>query len=329
MFYDVYYSLDARLVLSFIVCTLAPSGDRDPEMYILKSSEQSLVVDLKVALTHGLTVLLYVDELSSADRFSDGDKAFLSRMLLREFDGGGGGAVLHLDDDGSSILGNSKLQLYLVIRGTVGSLMRASGSVAGAGSFLDALGVSMSLDSYVVDLELKDTALEKSMRNFVMAHERPDYQISYKSLLTDLALHEEDLEANREKMLEYALDPKNPSLLLAKDLLGTLMESEAAELAAKEQIREAKKNIHISNQQVLPYKLLSECASIMLTSIQRLSHTLQYFSLHVSEFEKTLADVIKEYKVVKVADNVLSIKAHVIHLKSQFMLRVYQKLQVR
>lgn len=287
------------------------------------------MVELKTALTHGLTVLLYVDELSSADRFSDGDKVFLSRILLREFGGGDEGAVLHLDDDGSGILINPKLQLYLVIRGTISSLVRTSGSIAGTSSFLDALGVSVSLDSCVVDLELKDTALEKSMRNFVMAHERPDYQISYKSLLTDLALHEEDLEASQEKMLEYALDPKNPSLLLAKDLLRTLEESEVAEVAAKERIREAKKNIHISNQQVVPYKLLSECASIMLTSIQRLSRSLQYFSLHVSEFERMLADVISECKVVKVADNVLSIKAHVIHLKSQFMLRVYHKLQVR
>lgn len=283
--------------------------------------------DLKTAMTRGLTVLLYVDELSSADHYSDKDKAFFSRLLLRDFGEGSDGFVLRFSD-GSSIPVDSTLQLYVVIRATVKTFMRANG-IAGVGSFL-MLGVSVPLDSCVVDLELKEAALEKNLRNFVMAHERPDYQISYKSLLTDLALHEEDLEANQEKMLKYTLDPNNQSLLLAKDLLSTIKDSEASEIAAREQIREAKRNIHISNQQIVPYKLLSESASVMLDSIQKLSHTLQYFSLHVSEFEKMLSDVIKEYNAFfKVSDNASSIKAHVIHLKSQLMLRVYQKLQVR
>lgn len=219
------------------------------------------------------------------------------------------------------------LQLYLVIRGTLQRTVQGDGT-AGLSSFLAALGVAVSLDSCVVDIELKDTALEKNLRNFVMAHERPDYQISYKSLLTDLALHEEDLEANQEKVLEYTLDPKNASLLLAKDLLSIIKESEASEIASREQIGESKRNIHVSNQQVVPYKHLSEYARVMLSSIQKISCTLRYFSLHVSDFEKMLSDVIKEYKV-KVSDNISSIKAHVIHLKNQLVLRVFQKLQVR
>lgn len=278
-------------------------------------------------MTRSLTILLYVDELSSEEQYSEEDKAFLSKLLLRDFDEGVDGLVLRLGD-GSSILVDSSLQLYMVIRGTVKSIVRANG-IAGVGSVQVAPGVLVSLDSCVVDLELKEAALEKHMRNFIMAHKRPDYQVSYKSLLTDLALHEEDLEANQEKMLEYTLDPKNESLLFAEDLLSTIKDSEASEIAAREQIREAKRNIHISNQQIVPYKLLSESASAMLDSIQKLSHALQYFSMHVTEFENMLSDVIKEHKAIKVSDNASSIKAHVIHLNTQVMLRVYQKLQVR
>lgn len=270
-----------------------------------------------------------MDELRSADQYSDEDKAFLSSLLLRNFDKSdeGDGHMLCLFDE-SSIPVNSDLQLYMVIRGTIRSVIQADGT-AGFCSFFVALGITVSLDSCIVDIELKDAALEKNLRNFVIAHERPDYQISSKSLLTDLALHEEDLEAGQEKILEYTLDPKNESLLLAKDLLSIIKESEASELAAWEQIREAKRNIRISNQQVVPYKLLSDYASVMLSTIQKISYALQYFSLDVSEFEKMLSDVIREYKVFKISDNISSIKAHVIHLKNQLVLRVYQKLQVR
>lgn len=231
--------------------------------------------------------------------------------------------MLRLFDESTTPV-HSELQLYVVIRGTIKSAVRGEG----LSSFLATLGISVSLDSCVVDIELKDDALEKNLRNFVMAHERPDYQISYKSLMTDLTLHEEDLETSQEKILEYTLDPKNRSLLLAKDLLSTIKESEASEIAAREQISEAKRNVHISNQQVLPYKLLSEYASVMLSSIQKISYALQYFSLHASDFEKMLSDVIKQCKV-KVSDNIASVKAHIIHLKNQLVLRVFQKLQVK
>lgn len=282
-------------------------------------------------MDRGHTVLLYVDELNSAEDYSDEHKAFLSRLLLRDFEesgvggGVGGGVVLRLLDESITPV-HSGLQLYIVIRGTIKSAVRGDGSL-GLSSFLGALGIAVALDSCVVDIELKETALERNLRNLVMAHERPDYQISYKSLMTDLTLHEGDLEASQEKILEYALDPKNESLLLAEDLLSTIKESESSEIAAREQIGEARRNIHISNQQVVPYRLLSEYASVLLGSIQKISYALGYFSLHVSDFEKMLSGVINEYKV-KVSDNSSSIKAHVLHLKNQLVLRVFQKLQV-
>ena len=289
------------------------------KVHVLGLSDQFLMDVLRTAVVQGSTILLHMDDDTSAVKYSEEDTSFLARLLRRDFDRSTGKESLF------DTAVNPSLQVYIVIRGTISSVQGSDDTM-----WLNShLKIPLSLDSYVVDIELKEAALEKNLLHVLIAHERPDHQILYKSLLTDLALHEDELEANRERMLKYVLDAKNDSLLIAKDLLDTISDCEAAELAAQEQIREAKKNLHASSQQVVPYKSLSQYAGCMLRCIQKLSSILQYFSLGVSDFEMILSDVISNYKSTKVSDNTLSIKAHVIHLKWELMLRVYQKLQVR
>lgn len=288
----------------------------------------ALVKELKTALIQGRTVLFYVDKKAdSMYSESDLDKAFMSKLLRRQFDPPDeeGKVLLSLPDDSSTPV-HPDLQLYLVVRETVKRVAKSDGSRVTISRFLNTLGIASALDGSVVDLELKKKALEKSLQKFVMAHERPEYLISYRSLLTDLTLHEQALEVSQEAMLKYTL--ANESLLKAPDLPGAIRESKASEVAALEQIREAKMNLHVSEQVVVPYRPLSHYASVMLSSTQLVAMAMRYFSLSVEEFREVLSRTIWEFKHIKVADHAMSVKAHVIHLQDQLLLSICQKLQV-
>lgn len=300
---------------------------------MVKCWDPSLIAELEEALLFGKTVLIFIDDTGSAAaaaaEYTEDERTFLTRLLRREFkssDEEEEGIVLSLSDE-TNIQVNPRLRMFMVIRKTVESVMESDGTIR-LSSFLSNLGIHSILDSSVVDIELKKKALENNLQKFIVAHEHPEYQISYKSLLTDLSLHEQKLEASQDRLLVYTLDPKNESLLLCKDLLSTISDSEASEIAAHEQIREAKKNLSVSDQQVLPYRPFSHYASVVLSSIQKVSSTVHYFNLSVDEFKEMLSEVINAFKNVKVADHAMSLKAHVIHLKNQLMLSVYQKLQV-
>lgn len=299
---------------------------------MVKCWDPSLIAELEEALLFGKTVLISIDDTGSAAaaaaEYTEDERTFLTRLLRREFraDEEEEGIVLSLSDE-TNIQVNPRLRVFMVIRKTVESVVESDGTIR-LSSFLSNLGIHSILDSSVVDIELKKKALENNLQKFIVAHEHPEYQISYKSLLTDLSLHEQKLEASQDRLLVYALDPKNESLLLCKDLLSTISDSEASEIAAHEQIREAKKNLSVSDQQVLPYRPFSHYASVVLSSIQKVSSTVHYFNLSVDEFKEMLSEVINAFKNVKVADHAMSLKAHVIHLKNQLMLSVYQKLQV-
>lgn len=293
----------------------------------LESSDPSLIDELKAAVVHGKTVLLFVDDASkfAADKVSDEDRTFLSRLLQRQFKLSNEEDRVLLSQSGNSV--NSKLHIYMVIRRTLKSTISSDGTIR-LSPFLSKLGIHVALDGSIIDIELKKIALENNMQKFVIIHKRPEYRITHKSLLTDLSLHEQMLEASQRTMLEYTLNSESKSLLRAEDLLDTISRSEASEVAAHEQIREAKMNLRVSEQQVFPYKPLSSYASVLLSTIQRVASVIRYFNLSVDRFETMLSKVIYEFKDMKVPDHSMSIKAHVIHFKNHLLLSVYQKLQV-
>lgn len=294
---------------------------------VLKASSPSLVEHLKKALVQGKTVLLYVSEGDSINTFSRDEKAFLTRLLQRQFTTNEDGLFLSLPDDSSTPV-HRGLQIYMVMCRTIRSAIKPDGAVTSS-PLLSELGIQNSLNGSIIDIEFKGKALEAMLQRFVISHKHPEYLISHKSLLTDLSLHEQALEASQMAMLEYTLDPATHSLLQAEDLLGMIHKSEASKMMALEQIREAKMNLHVSDQLVVPYRPLSHYASVVLSSIQRVTTAIQYCDLSVEVFKNVLSGTIREFKGTKVPDHAMSVKAHVIHLKGQLLLNVYQKLQVR
>ena len=298
---------------------------------VLKSTDPSLVEALKSAVIDGKIVLLTVEDSSTTTttQLSDQHKILLSRLLRKEFKSSckDDSGLLFQWSDESDILVHPNLQIYLVIHSTIKSVIKSDGSMI-LSPFLSSLGIHDILQFSITDMELKKRALENIMQDFVLSHERPEYQISHRSLLADLSLHQQELEVQQGKMLKYTLAQKSSDLLLVKDLMDTISKNEAAEVAASEQVREATKNLQMSDQQVLAYRPFSHWAGLMLTNIQKVSSVFQYFNLSVAEFQEILVKVIHEFKGTKVADHMMSIKAHVIHLKNELLFQVYQKLQV-
>ena len=290
---------------------------------VLKASDSSLVDKLETATLKGGKVLLYVDEFDHANFYSQAERTFLTRLLQRQVVEKDGRLFLTLPD--YSV--HSNLQLYMVVRATVSSAVTSNG-VLTLSPFFKELAIRSFLDGSIVDIELKHKALESMFHKFVLSHERPEYLISHRSLLTDLTLHQQALEASQAAVLEYILDPATRSLLDTKDLLDRIRDSEAAEAAAQEQIREAKRNLHTFEQNEVAYRPLSSYASIILTSVQKVAAALLYFDLGVEEFKDVLSSTIQENKKIKVPDHAMSIKAHVIHLKGELLLNIYKMLQV-
>lgn len=289
---------------------------------VLRGSDPSLLDELKVAVCKGRTVLLYVDESRPC---SQHERTFLARLLQKQFAGSGeGGVLLSASDDDSGTPVHGQLQLYMVVRRSLRDTVESDSPVP----LLGEVGIQTPLNGSVVDLELKDKALQNMLLRFVLSHERPEYLVSHKSLLTDLSLHRQALEAGREAVLEHTLDTTSPLLLRSEELVGVVHRSEASEATAREQIREAERNLHVSEQLVVPYRPLSHYASVILVSLRRVAAALRYFDLGVEEFKRVLSETIGRGKGVRVADHAMSLKAHIIHLKAQLLLTVYRRLQV-
>lgn len=299
-------------------------------MVTLRCSSQTLVNELKMAALHGSIVLLSIDDSGggSGGELSNKDRSFLCKVLQRDFKPTDreDTVCLHMMD-GSTLEVKSGFQIYMVAHRTVQSVVASNGTIS-LSSFLEGLGIHSALDGNIVDIELQKEALQNHLHQFIVTHERPEYKIRYKSLLTDLVLHEQEKEESQEKMLNCAVDPSYSSLLQAIDLLNTIKECEVSEVEAHDQIKETRKNLKVFDEQMVVYKPLSHTASIVLASLQRLSSAVRYFNLRVDDFEGILLGLIEKFKSNRVLGHAMSIKAHVLHLKKQLLLTIYHQLQV-
>ena len=123
------------------------------------------------------------------------------------------------------------------------------------------------------------------------------------------------------------LDHEDP-LAHAAQLLNSVKESESSELSSLEQISDTKKSIEMFEQQALAYKSLAELASISLTTVEKLSSTLKYFTFGISKFERLIVKLISIRGGIKVCDNPMSIHANVLYLKHQLLISLHRNLQV-
>ena len=295
----------------------------------LKSSNSSLVSELKMGVIQGRTVFLSVDDCSLTKEYSDEDKTVLYRVLQRDFKLTGKEDEFSLTlSDGSSIPVNLNFKLYIIVHKPIKHILGSNGPVC-LSSFYDFLGLRhTNLDVSVIDVELKKETLESYLQRFVMTHEKPEYQIRYKALLTDKSLHEQALENSQNMVLNSVIDLQNKSLLSANNLLGIIKESKESKLMALENICETKRSIEVLDKQAAAYRQLSHYACVVLNSVQRLSLVIRYFNFSIEKLEGILSTLMFKFQENKIADHATCTNARVLHLKHQLLLNVYSHLQV-
>ena len=225
---------------------------------------------------------------------------------------------------------NSKVkdfQLYLVVTQSIREVLTPRGLSLLTASFRN-LGLSKVLSGNLVDMELIREALESHLLRIVTNYDRPEHQIRYKSVVTDLILHQQKLDEKEEEMLNATLDSRHRSLLHAKDLLKVLKEKEEFEVSALDQIKETRKNLEQFDKQLKMYQPLTKFAGAVLCSLHRFSSVFHYFSFRITEFEEILAELIVRFKTTKPSNNAASINAYVLYLKNCLMLSLYKHFQV-
>ncbi len=111
-------------------------------------------------------------------------------------------------------------------------------------------------------------------------------------------------------------------------IVPVLEKSEAAEMAASEQVAESKRVLRVFDQQVQLYKPLADHAATALSVVQRLSNTFKYFGLDLDSFEQLLATLFTTDKKSKVPDNAMAITGHVLHLKPQLLVSLMSAIRV-
>ena len=118
------------------------------------------------------------------------------------------------------------------------------------------------------------------------------------------------------------------SLLHSTSLVTTVRNCENSEASAMEQIAETKKILRSFDQQIQVYKPLAEYAASIFNGVQKLGSSFRCYQLSLTEFEQLIEDVVMAHKDLKVANNSMALKGHVLHLKKQLLLRVYNATQI-
>ena len=149
----------------------------------LKSSDAELSSELKVALREGKTVMLTLDNLTAE---TDSDT-----LLEKLLDGNStnispGREQLELGPETISTHPNFKL--YIVVPQPLENILQSS-------HFPIVQSIYHKLSSVCpIHLGLSKEGLQSYLQRFIVNCERPEFGIRYKSLLTDLGLHQQQME---------------------------------------------------------------------------------------------------------------------------------------
>lgn len=306
------------------------------DLLVVDSSDHSLAEVLKEAVINRRTVLLSVNLDQTTTSPAGGEpssqhRKFLSQLLRRDLTTLTTTTTTNTNNNNNKNTDDSEtsagFQLYLVVFRSIKEVLKLS-SLPLLSPALGDFSMHSIFDGGIVDLEFRKEALKSHLLRLATTHDRPEYHIRHKSLLADLVLHKEQLEEEEENLLEAMTDPQNQSLLHTNDLLKGLRTKEASEAAMLDQIKETIKLLQAFDQQVKVYNPLTQFASAVFCSLQKLSSAFQYFSSSVEEFEQVLARLITKFKSNKQSNNTKSINAHMLHLNNQLLLSVYQHLQV-
>ncbi len=143
---------------------------------------------LSKAMTTGRTVLLLIKNVTILQDEKE-NVNFLSKVFRRGYFRNGGQTFL---DPSCSVLVHPHFKLYIVIEQSLEDVMQSTAYFNSVGSFCGNDWSSI----FVVELGLSLKGLQSHLQKLILKYKKPEYSIRYKSLLTDLTLHHQQLENN-------------------------------------------------------------------------------------------------------------------------------------
>lgn len=155
--------------------------------------EQNFCHELEKSLQEGNTVMLHVDATKCPDQseypLSVADTRFISKVLAREFIYDKDTKLYTIEKKDSCLITvHPDFQLFLVSNKHLEDVFTNGPGSLGVHRF----DLNLS-DFCVIDGALSLEGIERHLQRFIVTHERPEYRIRYKSLLTDLILHQQQL----------------------------------------------------------------------------------------------------------------------------------------
>lgn len=148
--------------------------------------EPSFCQKLESGLQEGSTLLLCVDAEcfhQNEQPLTGGELAFITKVLQRDFAQDPDTHTCTIETPRGLITIHPEFQLYLISNKRLEDIPLQGLAVPGC---------EIS-DFCVVDGALSFEGMERHLQRFIITREKPEYKIRYKSLLTDLTLHQQQL----------------------------------------------------------------------------------------------------------------------------------------
>ena len=149
---------------------------------------------LEKSLQDGDILLLYMDAdrlqcQQSKQPLSTANICFISKVLSRDFTLDPDTKLYTVETDHSEVITiHPDFQLYLISSKHLNNVL-ASGS-----NCLALHQCNLQLSNFCnIDGALSLEGMERHLQRFIVTHEKPEYKVRYKSLLTDLILHQQQL----------------------------------------------------------------------------------------------------------------------------------------
>ena len=183
-----------------VILVKSPNAHSGHHKAVLKLQlfEPNFRVKLENSLEEGNTVLLCVDtehlghtEESPANSCKE-ELAFVSNVLKRKFSQTSDPHCSVIDSKHGPVTIHPDFQLFLISNKYLEDILCQGLQCLKA--------FQWELSTFcVVNMALSPEGLQSHFQRLVVTHEKPEYKIRYKSLLTDLTLHQEQLTESQVK----------------------------------------------------------------------------------------------------------------------------------
>lgn len=166
----------------------AKCEDSKVHLVRLNASDTELCSEIKEAMRVGSSVMLTLDDCQHQN--TDGNNDTLVQQILNrhltKYHSKRGQLQLRLDSGTMSV--HPDFKLYIVVTQSLESILRSSHSPT-VQSFVCELS-----SVYAIHLGLSKEGLQSYLQKYIVNCECPEYSIRYRSILTDLCLHQQQME---------------------------------------------------------------------------------------------------------------------------------------